>query len=63
VLLANCAAGLMTTKQLGEVVTPQDIISKIVNEKQYFIDNKDLIEYLMKNDKRFKHENPLHSAR
>jgi bifunctional ADP-heptose synthase (sugar kinase/adenylyltransferase) len=48
VLLANCAAGLMTTKELGDVVEPKEVINKIATEKQYFVDNKDLFEALIK---------------
>lgn len=47
VFLANYAAGLMTLKQLGQIVTPEDIIKNIANEVDYFIKNKDLIETLL----------------
>lgn len=47
VFLANYAAGLMTMKQLGQIVTPEDIIKNVTHEVDYFIKNKYLIESLL----------------
>ncbi|AKB31955.1 ADP-heptose synthase [Methanosarcina siciliae HI350] len=43
VFLANYAAGLMTMKQLGQVITPEDIIISLAHEVDYFIKNQDFI--------------------
>lgn len=47
VFLANYAAGLMTMKQLGQIVTPEDVIKSATHEVDYFIKNKHLIESLL----------------
>jgi bifunctional ADP-heptose synthase (sugar kinase/adenylyltransferase) len=44
VFLANYAAGLMTMKQLGQIITPEDVIISVAHEVDYFIKNRDLIE-------------------
>lgn len=49
VFLANYAACLKTKKQIGDIVTPKEILENVVNEEQYFKDNKFFIKDLMIN--------------